>query len=80
MYRPEWFEKDADGRSVIDVALDVHMTTTGAFERSIDSGDQAKDIELLKHVLNDWKDPSGSFDLSVKLLIQEAIIDAEDKL
>lgn len=40
-------------RSILQVALDVHMTQTGAYER--DHEKQRDDVKVLLHVLQNWK-------------------------
>lgn len=41
-----------DKRSVLEIALDIHTTNTGAYERS--DADQNKDKEFLTKRLKDW--------------------------
>lgn len=53
MYRPAWFEKIAAGRTLPQMALDVHMTTTGASERA--PQDDEADRKCLKHAVENWK-------------------------
>jgi hypothetical protein len=67
MYRPQWVEKALDGRSILDCALDVHMTNTGSYDRDAES--QKLDKKVLNHVLENWKNPTGDFDQCVKNLI-----------
>jgi hypothetical protein len=73
-YRPKWVEKALDGRSVLSCALDVHMTTTGSYERS--RFDQMQDVRVLFHVIKHWRSSlhfTYDFDESVKKLIQAAL-------
>lgn len=63
-------------RSVLTIALGVHMTHTGATERS--KKDQEEDRQLLKDVLETWEKPTNSpdFDRAVKDLIEFAIFES----
>ncbi len=65
-------------RSVLDVALDVHMTNTGAYDRP--SQDQQDDLSVLREYLDNWR-PSipkecERFDNAVKEVIQAALVEA----
>lgn len=75
MYREPWVDEILCGRSVVQVALDVHMTTTGAMERDIES--QKADLRALKNVLSTWRESANSvcktFDDSVFQLISVAL-------
>jgi hypothetical protein len=75
MYRPAWFEKAAEGRSVLAIALDVHMTSVGSCERP--AADQKRDLKLLRHVAESWKaNTTGvgrDFDLQVLKLVLAAM-------
>lgn len=74
-YRPEWFPQD---RNVLQIALDVHMTTTGSFERSEE--EQEFDIKCLKHVLRNWKSGrpiDAPFDSQVHQLICVTLFEAK---
>lgn len=76
-YRPQWAQEVLGTRTLLDCALDVHMTLTGTLERSL--ADQAKDMGVLKHTLSNWK-PSWpgeqSFDDAVRNLIEIALEEA----
>ena len=79
-YRPEWVQDILGERSLLDCALDVHMTVTGTYERwGNESPTQEDDIRALKHTLNHWK-PSWpgeqDFDGAVLSLIEAALRDA----
>jgi predicted double-glycine peptidase len=66
-------------RSVLDIALAVHMTGNGSFEREL--RDQMADIKLLQDVLLTWENNGVChFDDCVKVLIQAAIIEQEGEL
>jgi len=52
-YRPQWVSDILGDRSVLSCALDVHMGTTGSYERS--SFDQRQDVRVLLYVLEHWK-------------------------
>lgn len=74
-YRSQEFEKIADGRSVLEIALDIHMANTGAADASPES--YARDRVALQEVLRNWR-PSDSkdwraFDDLVKELINVAL-------
>ena len=75
-YRPEWFSQKAYGRSVLNIALDVHMGTTGACDRS--PIEMADDVSLLKWVLDNWQPSTHSleFDEAVRRLIEAALREA----
>lgn len=76
-YRPQWVQDILGERSLLDCALDVHMTVTGTLERSL--VEQAKDMGALKHTLSNWK-PSWpgeqAFDEAVRNLIEIALGEA----
>jgi len=69
-YRPDWWVDQAKGRSVLQIALDVHMTVTGACERSQD--EQLDDLDLLKHVIKNWTPHRNQFDADVLALLTTA--------
>jgi hypothetical protein len=79
MYRPAWFDHAAQGRSVLGIASDVHSTSNGAMERSLD--DQLRDLKLLRHVVENWKantlKASAEFDTCVLRLILAALDEAQ---
>ncbi len=70
-------------RSMLEIALDVHTTNTGAYERSKDL--QQLDIWLLEKRLLTWLEYSGShqekgfhkFDKAVKHLIEVVLEEAK---
>jgi hypothetical protein len=68
-------------RSVLDIALDIHMTTTGSYERSDE--EQEADIAALKKRLDEWKRSdilsSRPFDDCVRHLLSVAIWEAETR-
>lgn len=73
-YRPQWIADILADRSVLSCALDVHMTTTGSYERSV--FDQREDIRVLVYVLKHWREPlhfTKDFDNAVKNLIVTTI-------
>lgn len=76
-YRPQWVQDILGERSLLDCALDVHMTATGTYERSV--VEQVKDMGVLKHTLSNWK-PSWpgeqAFDSAVRNLIEIALEEA----
>lgn len=80
-YRPQWVQDILGKRSLLDCALDVHMTVTGTYERCLggESPTQEDDIRALKHTLSNWK-PSWpgeqAFDEAVRNLIEIALEEA----
>ena len=79
MYREQWVADILGDRSVLSVALDVHMATTGAAECPPES--QEKDILALREVESTWrptfKDGTNrDFDNAVLHLIRVAIHEA----
>jgi hypothetical protein len=74
MYRPEWFQEQAGGRNVLQIALDLHMAVTGSGEMS--PREMQRDASLIEHVIREWKKPSGrdqcSFDYAVHSLLYSA--------
>jgi hypothetical protein len=60
-------------RTLLEIALDIHMTNTGAMERSYDA--QQEDVELVFALLKIWQKPvhSAVFDSLVFALCNEAI-------
>lgn len=77
-YRPQWVQDVLGTRTLLDCALDVHMTVTGTYERcpGNECPTQEDDIRALQHTLDNWK-PSWPgeerFDLAVRNLIQAAL-------
>lgn len=74
MYRKEWVAKILGNRSLVECALDVHMTTTGSFERS--DSDQNADVAVLTEALMTWKagrPQDERFDNAVKELISASL-------
>jgi len=66
------------GRSLLQVALDVHMYTTGASERPYQ--EQQDDIKLLQKKIIEWE-PSvllenKAFDDLVRLLCIQSLVEA----
>lgn len=75
MYREQWVQDILRGRSVLAVALDVHMTTTGSLDRPTEQ--QSSDIRALQEVDADWQNPwICDFDDCVRALIQAALKEA----
>jgi hypothetical protein len=52
-YRPQWVSDILGDRSVLSCALDIHMGTTGSYERSC--FDQRQDVRALLYILEHWK-------------------------
>lgn len=80
-YRPQWVQDILGTRSLLDCALDVHMTVTGSYERCPggECPTQEDDIRALQHTLINWK-PSWSgeeaFDTAVRNLIEVTLKEA----
>jgi hypothetical protein len=53
-YRPQWVVDILDNRSILSCALDVHMTTSGSYERSRE--DQLKDVKVLQYIIDSWRE------------------------
>lgn len=53
VYREEWADKILNGRSILDCALDVHMTNTGSLMRGDE--EQKLDVRVLINALTTWK-------------------------
>lgn len=73
-YRPQWVADILGSRSVLSCALDVHMTTTGSYERS--KADQKQDVKVLIYVLQHWRASlhfTKDFDDAVRNLIVTTI-------
>ena len=71
-YRPEWFVKLAKNRTVLQIALDYHMTNMCSFDRP--HTDQEIDKILLKHVVADWRNHGVcDFDDAVLALVEAAL-------
>ena len=73
-YRPQWVADILENRSVLACALDVHMTTTGSYERS--QCEQLQDVKVLLHVIEHWRESLCStkeFDDAVKRIIVTTI-------
>ena len=69
-YRTERINKLMDGRSVVDVALDVAMTIKGSMENSKKALEE--DVEILNFYLNNWLFPNDEFDQCVLNMITTA--------
>lgn len=72
-YRPEWFEEVANGRNVLTIALHVHMTVTGSYDRSWLQ--QEEDVNCLEEVLRSWQPSDYIFGDLVKTLINQALME-----
>jgi hypothetical protein len=66
-----------DPRSIVQIALDVHTTAAGSFERS--DAAQFYDIGILSTVLDAWDEPTSEFDSAVRMLIETALEEAYSK-
>ena len=73
-YREQWAADILANRSLVECALDVHMTTTGSAERSRD--DQNADVKVLADALMKWKQgrpQDERFDNAVREMIGAAL-------
>lgn len=76
----ELLEKRRDRRSLLEIALDVHMTTTGNSERSLKAQD--RDVEALRLALDTWEHQLckyEDFDNAVRALIKAALDEHEEE-
>lgn len=75
MYRNQRYIDIAGKRSLLEIALDVHSTTTGGYDRSAEC--QIEDVEALRIALNTWTESGiekfANFDYHVKQLVQIAL-------
>lgn len=79
-YREKWIDDILRGRTLVSCALDVHMTASGAFERS--SKEQNDDIRVLRAIIDSWKpgiQKYEKFDNAVKNLITAALDEIPSK-
>jgi len=75
MYREKWVADGLAGRSVLSLALDVHMTARGTLERPVE--DQEQDVVLIREILKSWHDGDGcAFDELVYTLLRVALREA----
>lgn len=75
MYREKWVADILGDRSVLQVALDVHMTTTGSSERSRET--QERDVLALREVEATWTNHHAcDFDDCVLELVRVTIKEA----
>jgi hypothetical protein len=67
-----------DPRSLLDIALDVHMTNTGAYERGEQS--YVADLRHLAKKLEEWEPGHANsldFDMAVRELVEAALQEAK---
>jgi len=77
---PQWVLDTLGSRSLLECALDVHMTTTGAYHRYDNS--QEDDLRALTWRLHNWTPNEGlgqEFDRAVHNLIKATLTEAEGK-
>ena len=70
-------------RGVLNIALQVHMTTRGTYERSHETGvnDQDTDVKFLRRKVHSWIESDGpgtAFDNACKQVLIEAIREYEE--
>lgn len=73
-HRPKWVMDILGDRSVLSCALDVHMTTSGSYDRSYE--DQKRDVKVLIYVLKSWRESlhfTKEFDDAVRNIIKTTI-------
>lgn len=75
-YREPWVAKILGDRSVLQVALDVHMTAIGSYVRSAE--EQDNDVRALKRVIEQWRFSIGRFDDAVHEVIEAALEEHEE--
>lgn len=75
MYRNIEYHTIAAKRSLLEIILDVHMTTTGSYDRYAEC--QERDVKALQIALNTWQDSQlpqyAEFDHNVKRLLNIAL-------
>lgn len=77
---PQWVLDTLDQRSLLECALDVHMTTLGSFPRYDNS--QEEDLRALKWRFYNWTPNDGlgqEFDRAIYNLIKTVLKEAEGK-
>lgn len=76
-YRELWVQKILGSRSVLGVALDVHSTARGSFERGMEA--QSEDVRALRRVVETWRNAGAcDFDDNVLELVKSALVEAEE--
>jgi len=78
---PEWVLDTLGQRTLLECALQVHMTTTGAYPR-YDDFSQDADIRALTWRFHNWTPNDGlgqEFDRAVHNLIKATLTEAEGK-
>ncbi len=77
-YREQWADRILGQRSLLECALDVRMTASGAGERSQEA--QNEDVRVLRDAIQCWKpslcDRYKRFDDAVYELINAALDEA----
>ena len=76
MTKPEIRERQGD-RSLLDIALDIHMRTTGAME-GYGGSEHLNDAEILWDAINTWREhkpdsAATNFDNAVKTVLLMAV-------
>jgi hypothetical protein len=71
-------------RNILNIALQVHMTTVGSYERSHTTGmtEQEADVQLLRERLANWRPShlgSYAFDQACKSVVEAALKDYEQE-
>ena len=75
---PQWVLDTLGSRSLLECALDVHMTTTGSYPRYDNS--QEDDLRALKWRYDNWTPGLGQeFDIAVHNLVKVVLREAEGK-
>lgn len=75
-YRPEWFEEISQGRCVLSIAGDIHSTLNGSYERRLEH--LRDDVKAIRHVLENWQEPTSAFDNAVHYLLTAAIAEFDE--
>ena len=71
-YRNQWFEELFDGRSILQVAVDVHRTVIAKHKRP--AAEHADDVKLLQAARDNWKwNGQGQFYIATYNLILNAL-------
>lgn len=74
-YRPEWWDRFAKQRSILEIALDLKMARSGASDA--DPAKYMEDLMLVEWAADNWKSSSHEhdqpFDRAVKQVLMEAL-------
>lgn len=82
-YRSEFFDRQSNGRSVLEIALDIHCRVNGSAELG-PKDDLQRDVLALTEVVEHWRptvhETQREFDTCVLNLLLAAIAEAKPLL